>query len=478
MTTPPVPCAPSGEAAPPRQAAEPAEPPAPGPAAPELSGTEPAKVAEVEQLRVTFRRGKRDIHALRGISLGIRAGEILGLVGESGSGKSVLGLSLLGLIPADPPPKVSGRVLVRGHDMLSGPADLHRRVRREHLGAVFQDPMTSLNPTMRVGRQVAEAAGSDEEAARLLRAVGIPDAARRMASYPHELSGGLRQRVMIAMAVAGNPALVIADEPTTALDVMVQAQVLGLLRSLRDEIGCSVLLITHDLGVAAQVADRVAVMYAGRLAELGPAGTVLRSAAHPYSLALTRARLSLSAERGRTLATLSGEVPDPADPPPGCAFAPHCSLAMAECLISPPDPVLVDEGHLSACIRAPAEVLAAAAESAAPEVLAGEDQAGQAPAGGDVPAGQPPGSQPAAQVQQLSKTFRVSAGRRRALLTALGGVDLQVAEGESVAIVGESGSGKTTLLRIIASLERADTGQVRLGRTPAPRWSSRTPGRP
>jgi len=478
VTTPPVPCAPSGEAAPPRQAAEPAEPPAPGPAAPELSGTEPAKVAEVEQLRVTFRRGKRDIHALRGISLGIRAGEILGLVGESGSGKSVLGLSLLGLIPADPPPKVSGRVLVRGHDMLSGPADLHRRVRREHLGAVFQDPMTSLNPTMRVGRQVAEAAGSDEEAARLLRAVGIPDAARRMASYPHELSGGLRQRVMIAMAVAGNPALVIADEPTTALDVMVQAQVLGLLRSLRDEIGCSVLLITHDLGVAAQVADRVAVMYAGRLAELGPAGTVLRSAAHPYSLALTRARLSLSAERGRTLATLPGKVPDPADPPPGCAFAPRCSLAMAECLISPPDPVLVDEGHLSACIRAPAEVLAAAAESAAPEVLAGEDQAGQAPAGGDVPAGQPPGSQPAAQVQQLSKTFRVSAGRRRALLTALGGVDLQVAEGESVAIVGESGSGKTTLLRIIASLERADTGQVRLGRTPAPRWSSRTPGRP
>ncbi len=443
MTTPPAPFAPSGEAAP----------------EPSLG---PAKVAEIDQLRVTFRRGKRDIHALRGISLGIRAGEILGLVGESGSGKSVLGLSLLGLLPADPRPKVSGRVLIRGHDMLGGPADLHRRVRREHLGAVFQDPMTSLNPTMRVGRQVAEAAGSDEEAVRLLRAVGIPDAGRRMACYPHELSGGLRQRVMIAMAVAGNPALVIADEPTTALDVMVQAQVLGLLRSLRDEIGCSVLLITHDLGVAAQVADRVAVMYAGRLAELGPAGTVLRSAAHPYSLALTRARLSLTAARLRTLATLPGEVPDPADPPPGCAFAPRCSLAIAECLTSPPDPVPVDEGHLSACIRAPAEVLAAAAEPAA-EPAAPEPAGPAAPAGADLPADPPPGHPAAARVQELRKTFRVSAGRRRALLTALGGVDLEVAAGEAVAIVGESGSGKTTLLRIIAGLERADAGQLTLG---------------
>jgi peptide/nickel transport system ATP-binding protein len=454
------------------------EPAAAGLSAPGPSGAEPAQVAEIDQLRVTFRRGGRDVQALRGVSLQIRAGEILGLVGESGSGKSVLGLSLLGLLPADPRPRVSGRVLVRGHDMLGGPADLHRRVRREHLGAVFQDPMTSLNPTMRVGRQVAEAAGSDEEAVRLLRAVGIPDAGRRMACYPHELSGGLRQRVMIAMAVAGNPALVIADEPTTALDVMVQAQVLGLLRSLRDEIGCSVLMITHDLGVAAQVADRVAVLYAGRLAELGPAGTVLRSAAHPYSLALTRARLSLTAERGQTLATLPGEVPDPADPPPGCAFAPRCSLAIAECLTSPPDPVLVDEGHLSACIRAPAEVLAAAAEPAAPEVLAGEvlagedpagedpageDPGGEAPAGAGLPAGPPPGSPAAARVQELSKTFRVRAGGRRARLTALGGVDLEVAEGESVAIVGESGSGKTTLLRIIASLERADAGQVTLG---------------
>jgi peptide/nickel transport system ATP-binding protein len=408
----------------------------------------PDQVAEVEDLRVTFRRGGRDIHALRGVSLQIRAGEILGLVGESGSGKSVLGLSLLGLIPPESRPVISGRVAVHGQDMLNGSADLRRRIRREHLGAVFQDPMTSLNPTMRVGRQVAEAAGSQDEAVRLMRAVGIPDAARRLSSYPHELSGGLRQRVMIAMAVAGNPSLIIADEPTTALDVMVQAQVLGLLRSLRDEIGCSVLMITHDLGVAAQVADRVAVMYAGRLAELGPAAAVLQSAAHPYSLALTRARLSVSAERGRALATLPGEVPDPADPPPGCPFEPRCALAISECVTSLPDLVLVDEGHFSACIRSPAEVTAAAQAT---------------PAGADLTTSGPPGDRAAVAVRDLTKTFRVSTGRRRAQLTALGGVDLDVAEGESVAIVGESGSGKTTLLRIIAGLERADSGHVALG---------------
>src|ERR1700730_16295318 len=171
---------------------------------------------------------------------------------------------------------------------------------------------------MRGDRQVAEAAGSQDEAVRLMRAVGIPDAARRLSSYPHELSGGLRQRVMIAMAVAGNPSLVIADEPTTALDVMVQAQVLGLLRSLRDEVGCSVLMITHDLGVAAQVADRVAVMYAGRLAELGDTRTVLGAAAHPYTLGLMRSRLSLDSERNRPLIALAGDVPSPATPRTGC----------------------------------------------------------------------------------------------------------------------------------------------------------------
>jgi peptide/nickel transport system ATP-binding protein len=416
-------------------------------------------VARISELSVTFRRGGLRIRAVRGVSLDIRRGEILGLVGESGSGKSVLGLSLLGLLPADPRPEVAGAVTVRGGDMLTGSAESRRAVRRQHLGAVFQDPMTSLNPTMRVGRQVIEAAGSEDEAARLLRAVGVPDAARRMASFPHELSGGLRQRVMIAMAVAGSPSLVVADEPTTALDVMVQAQVLALLRSLRDEVGCSFLMITHDLGVAAQVADRIAVMYGGRLAELGPAGSVLRSAAHPYSVALIRSRLSLSSARGEPLATLPGEVPDPAAPPPGCPFEPRCGLSKAECSAAPPEPADVGDGHLSACLLPPAEV-----SSHTPATLAQPaPPAPPAPASG----GDAPDRPVAAHVQDVVKTFRVKAGRRSSTLAALRGVGLRVTEGEAVAIVGESGSGKSTLLRVVAGLERADHGEIALGRPAA-----------
>jgi peptide/nickel transport system ATP-binding protein len=424
-------------------------------------------VAGVEDLHVTFRRSGREIRALRGVSLDVRAGEILGLVGESGSGKSVLGMSLLGLLPSDPAPATAGRVTVCGQDVLNGSAELRRSVRRRHLGAVFQDPMTSLNPTMRVGRQVVEAAGSADEAVRLLRAVGIPDPEIRMASYPHELSGGLRQRVMIAMAVAGSPALVVADEPTTALDVMVQAQVLALLRSLRDEMGCSFLLITHDLGVAAEVADRVAVLYAGRLAELGPTRTVLRRAAHPYSLALMRARLSLSADRHRPLTTLPGEVPDPAAPPPGCAFEPRCQLAVAGCTASPPEPVPVAPDHLSACIL-PASEVAAAAIAPAPDWEPGSG-ASQPPTGrlaASLPprgGGGPPGPERGMRVEGVDKTFRVRSGWRRGFLPALRDIELRVDEGESVAIVGESGSGKSTLLRIIAGLERAERGEIALG---------------
>ncbi|PRC43168.1 peptide ABC transporter ATP-binding protein, partial [Mycobacterium sp. ITM-2017-0098] len=252
-------------------------------------------VATVGDLHVTFTRNGRDIHALRGVSLAIAPGEILGLVGESGSGKSVLGFSMLGLLTEQA--RTRGAVRVAGSDMIKGMAGFDvkalRKVRRLDLGAVFQDPMTSLNPTMRIGRQVAEAAGSEEKALRLLSAVGIPEPGRRLRSYPHELSGGLRQRVMIAIAIAGDPELIIADEPTTALDVTVQAQVLRLLQRLRDEIGCSIVLITHDLGVAAQIADRIAVLYAGRIAEIGPTAELLGNPAHPYTHGLLRSRLTL-----------------------------------------------------------------------------------------------------------------------------------------------------------------------------------------
>ncbi len=263
---------------------------------------------------------------MRGESLAIAPGEIVGLVGESGSGKTRSRLHHA-RPAAQASAKIGGSVQVANSDMVNGGTKALRKVRRLDLGAVFQDPMTSLNPTMRIGKQVAEAAGSEHEALRLLTAVGIPEPKRRMRAYPHELSGGLRQRVMIAMAVAGDPELVIADEPTTALDVTVQAQVLRLLQRLRDEIGCSIVLITHDLGVAAQISDRIAVLYAGRIAEIGPAADVLASPAHPYTRGLLGSRLTLDTARDRKLAALPGAVPSPASPLPGCAFEPRCAAA-------------------------------------------------------------------------------------------------------------------------------------------------------
>ncbi|WP_088316299.1 ABC transporter ATP-binding protein [Kineosporia sp. R_H_3] len=422
-------------------------------------------VARVEDLHVTFRRAGADIRAIRGVSLEVAPGEIVGLVGESGSGKSVLGLSLLGLLGGSP--RTSGRAVVRGADMLTAGAAERRDVRRLHLGAVFQDPMTSLNPTMRVGRQIVEAAGSEDEAVRLLKAVGVPDPARRLRAYPHELSGGLRQRVMIAMAVAGTPSLVIADEPTTALDVTVQAQVLGLVKRLRDEIGCAFLLVTHDLGVAAQVVDRVAVMYAGRITEVGPADEVLRNGAHPYGVALMRSRLSLRTDRDTPLLALPGSVPSPADPEPGCAFAPRCTLAGPDCTTTPPVPVEVAPGHLAACVRDLAEIRAFADAVPAEEPpAAGTSSGATAPAAAAV-AGTDDGpvEEPAAvRVQNAYRTYGVGSGiGRRRPLQALRGVSLTVARGEAVAVVGESGSGKSTLLRLVAGLERADGGTIELG---------------
>ncbi len=427
---------------------------------PAMPATGPGPVATVGDLHVTFSRGGSDIHALRGVSLSIAPAEILGLVGESGSGKSVLGFSMLGLLPQQA--RTRGAVRVAGSDMLAGmpgfEAKTLRRVRRLDLGAVFQDPMTSLNPTMRIGRQVAEVAGTEEEALRLLGAVGIPDPKRRLRSYPHELSGGLRQRVMIAIAIAGDPELIVADEPTTALDVTVQAQVLRLLQRLRDEIGCSIVLITHDLGVAAQIADRIAVLYAGRIAEIGPAAELLGHPAHPYTAGLLRSRLTLETARDRRLVALAGAVPSPVTPLPGCAFEPRCVLATDECVKTPPDPVAVDTDRVSACVLPIDAVTARLAQASS----AADDTAADSPA--DEVAAQPP----SVVLQDVTKTFSVSrrwldrSADNHGKLHALRGVSLRVEHGESVALVGESGSGKSTLLRIIAGLEKATAGQVEL----------------
>jgi peptide/nickel transport system ATP-binding protein len=405
-------------------------------------------VASVQDLHLTFRRGGRDLLALRGVSLELARGEIVGLVGESGSGKSVLGLSLLGLLPTSPAPQIQGSAIVEGVDMLRASDAERRATRRRHLGAVFQDPMTSLNPTMRVGRQLVEVAGSSSEAIRLLDAVGVPEPKRRLRAYPHELSGGLRQRVMIAMAVAGEPSLVIADEPTTALDVTVQAQILELIRHLRDETGCTFLLVTHDLGVAADVADRIAVLYGGRMAEMGTSEDVLEHSAHPYTRGLLRSRLTLTSRRDAPLRTLVGEPPDPRNAPTGCPFAPRCELHVDACDDHAPE-MLPTDTHpgLVAC-----PVVADDASASAPAAVIEPWPEMQLT------------SQVAVQITDATKTFVLHSGfRHKDHLHALRGVDLTVVRGESVALVGESGCGKSTLLRAVAGLHGIDGGSIELG---------------
>ncbi|MGM7646865.1 oligopeptide/dipeptide ABC transporter ATP-binding protein [Nocardia sp. JW2] len=405
----------------------------------------------VSDLEVTFRHRGVAVRAVRGVSIEIAAGEIIALVGESGSGKSVLGLSLLGLPVGDPPAVVTGRAEVCGVDLIAASPAERRRVRRAHLGAVFQNPMTSLNPTMRIGEQVREVAGSTAEAVRLLDLVGIPQADRRLRSYPHELSAGMRQRVMIAIAIATRPDLIIADEPTSALDVTVQAQILALLRDLRAELGCSVLLITHEIGVAAAVADRVAVMYGGRLVEVGTMADVLATPAHPYTVGLLDSRLDLSLPVNHRIPVLTGMPPDPRDPAPGCPFAPRCSLSTEDCAKSP-IPLTPAGFHAgeAACVL-PAEV---------------DRNRARGPAAAFPPLEQPERSRPAVRCRGVGKSFRLRTGSvRREVHTVLRDLDLQVGAGEAVAVVGESGSGKSTLLRLIAGLEKPDRGVVEVSGT-------------
>jgi peptide/nickel transport system ATP-binding protein len=416
-------------------------------------------VATISDLHVRFVRGGHDVDALRGVSLEVMPGEIVGLVGESGSGKSVLGLAMLGLLPDRPRPSVTGSARICGTDMVTASPEERRLVRREHLGAVFQDPMTSLNPTMRVGRQVQEAAGSADEALRLLDAVGVPEAKRRLRAYPHELSGGLRQRVMIAMAVAGSPSLVVADEPTTALDVTVQSQILELIASLRDEFGTSFVLVTHDLGVAAQVADRIAVLYGSRLAELGDAAGVLARPVHPYTSGLLRSRLVLSCDRSRPIMTLRGEPPDPRAHPPGCPFGPRCDFHVEDCDAELPALEPVDGNGIPdrevACIRW-RDLANAGVEQVEAEPWPALDL------------GLTGGPPPAVLVHDVAKSFPIGTTFNRQRLKALRGVSLEITKGEAVALVGESGCGKSTLLRSIAGLQSIEEGSIEFGRGARP----------
>ncbi|MBL6082148.1 ABC transporter ATP-binding protein [Belnapia sp. T18] len=303
--------------------------------------------------------------ALRGIDLAVAPGEALGLVGESGCGKSVTWLAALGLLPGRA--RVTGSVRLGGEELLGAPPAVLDRVRGGRVAMIFQDPASSLNPVHRIGRQVAEALGlhgglrgavARAEARRLLDQVGIPDAGRRLDAYPHELSGGQSQRVMIAMALASRPELLVADEPTTALDVTIQAQILELLGALRRETGMALVLISHDLGVVAETCERVAVMYAGRIVEEAPVGRLFERPTHPYTQGLLGALPPLDGPR-RPLAAIPGGVPEPGAMPPGCAFAPRCTQAEPACAAGVPEAVAVEPGHAAACLRATRDLVPA-----------------------------------------------------------------------------------------------------------------------
>jgi oligopeptide/dipeptide ABC transporter ATP-binding protein len=315
-------------------------------------------VLELRDLRVEFDTYGGVVKAVRGVDFSLARGETLAIVGESGCGKSVTVQALMGLVPMPPGRITSGSARFMGRELLGIPAAEANRIRGKDIGMIFQDPMTSLNPTMTVGKQITETLryheGVGGEAARrlaveLLERVQIPEARARVDDYPFQFSGGMRQRVMIAMAIACNPSVLIADEPTTALDVTVQAQILALLEDLQREHQMSIVLITHDLGVVARMADHVAVMYAGQIAERGTVDDVFYRPAHPYTMGLQAAK-PRAGERGRKrLAPIEGSPPDLFRPPAGCAYFDRCPYAMNVCAPHDPPPWPVDPGHESRC---------------------------------------------------------------------------------------------------------------------------------
>ncbi|MYE11329.1 MAG: ABC transporter ATP-binding protein [Gammaproteobacteria bacterium] len=313
----------------------------------------------IEDLSVSFRTDRGTVRAVHGVSLAVSAGETLAIVGESGSGKSVTALSILGLL-GDAGSVDSGRIVFDGRDLLALDDDAIRDIRGDRIAMIFQEPMSSLNPVLTVGKQVAEPIRLHRRvpwreayarATELLERVRIPDAAHRLGDYPHHFSGGMRQRVMIAMALACQPRLIIADEPTTALDVTVQAQILALLKELTREADSALILITHDLGVVARYADRVAVMYAGRIVETAPAGTLYAAPAHPYTEGLMASIPGVDGAIGARLPTIEGQPPDLAGLPPGCPFAPRCQHALDTCRTVPPPLERVGDRHFRACYR-------------------------------------------------------------------------------------------------------------------------------
>ena len=315
-------------------------------------------VLEVKNLHVEFATYGGTVHAVRGANFSVDRGETLAIVGESGCGKSVTVQSILGLIPMPPGRITQGTATLHGQDIIANKQIDGKDIRGNYVGIIFQDPMTSLNPTMTIGRQIAEPLeihrgfsrrDALKRASELLELVQIPEAAKRVKQYPFEFSGGMLQRAMIAMSIACEPSLLIADEPTTALDVTIQSQILDLIKDLQSETGTAIILITHDLGVVARLADKVAVMYAGEVLEYGSVDDVFYRSAHPYTLGLKRAMPQSDLGKDHELLPINGSPPDLFAPPDGCAYAARCPFAMEVCLSDNPTPFDLKEAHQSKC---------------------------------------------------------------------------------------------------------------------------------
>jgi oligopeptide/dipeptide ABC transporter ATP-binding protein len=426
-------------------------------------------VLEISDLSTHIQLTKSVVQAVGNVDLTIEPGEALGLVGESGCGKSMTGLSIMGLLP--PGGKiVGGSVKLAGRELVGLSDQELRKIRGNEIAMIFQDPLTSLDPTKTIGYQVAEPvrlhqgaskAAAMARATEVLGMVGLPRPTERLGDYPHQLSGGLRQRVMIAMALSCEPKLLIADEPTTALDVTIQAQILALLHNLKDRLGMAMLLITHDMGVIAGHADRVQVMYAGRMVEVAQTPDLFRHMRHPYTHALLASIPRLTQDHTRRLLTIGGLPPDLASPPAGCRFAPRCNRATDKCRGQEPPLAGETLQHLFSCwhpVNGPAGDGAANGPAA-------QLRAAARPAG---PGDGTPGlsETPLLEVRDLVKEFPVTAGailqRKVAAVHAVSDVSFTVTAGETFGLVGESGCGKTTIGRVVVALDRPNSGAVML----------------
>jgi peptide/nickel transport system ATP-binding protein len=402
----------------------------------------------VRNLNVQFRSNDRLLHIVRDVSYDVRAGELVALVGESGCGKSVSSLAVMRLLSDPTTTRFSGEVRLAGRDYLRLPESEMRRLRGRDIAMVFQEPMTSLNPLMTVGRQIMEPmlehldidrAAARERAIDLLKRVGVTDPERRMDQYPHEFSGGMRQRAVIAIALSCNPKVIIADEPTTALDVTIQAQILDLLRVLVKETGVGLVLITHNLALVARYADRVNVMYGGRIIESGTVEDVLRQPRHRYTAGLLMAVPRLDLPRQARLHTIPGQPPSPARFPAGCAFSPRCGAVTAACGGVPADTVAGDRRY--ACFHPVVDAL---------------PQDGQA---GETGAERARG-EPVLSVRGLTRHFHL---KRGAVVRAVEDVSFDIPQGSTLGLVGESGCGKTTVVRTLLRLQSATSGRADFG---------------